>query len=283
LHNIIPDYVAIGYVCKDALPDGGYQMGGTATYSGLTAAHLGLQVGILTSAEPSFAVFDHEPSVAVAGFPTDVTTTFENIYEDGVRRQYVRSLAEPVSPDALSDAWRKTPIAHLGPIAQEVDTRFLEAFDDALIGITPQGWLRQWDERGYVSATEWADRDAYLDAADAIVLSPEDVGGDKRVLDELAERAKILVVTMGFRGAIVHHDGLSVRIRGFVAKEVDPTGAGDTFAAAYFTRLRETGDPFESGRFANCVASFIVEAPGITGVPSRDRVEHRLRHGRLLD
>jgi len=282
LDNNIPDYVAIGYICKDALPDGGYQMGGTATYSGLTAAHLGLKVGILTSAEPSFAVFENEPNVIVAGYPATATTIFENIYQGGARRQYIRALAEPISPLSLPSAWRQTPIAHLGPLAQEIDTRFLYAFDDALIGITPQGWLRCWDDDGYVSATEWADKEEYLAAADAVILSPEDVGGDQDVLDELAQRAKILVVTMGYRGSVVHHGSSSRRIPGFAAQEVDPTGAGDVFAAAYLTRLRETDDPFESARFANCVASFNVEAQGASGVPSRDQVEWRLRHGRLL-
>ena len=55
-------------------------------------------------------------------------------------------------------------------------------------------------------------------------------------------------------------------------REVDPTGAGDVFAAAYLIRYHETGDPYEAAQFANLVASFSVEAPGTEGIPTRDEV-----------
>jgi sugar/nucleoside kinase (ribokinase family) len=58
---------------------------------------------------------------------------------------------------------------------------------------------------------------------------------------------------------------------------VDPTGAGDVFAAAFLVRYRETGDPFASALFASCAASLSVEAPGLEGVPTRARVEERFR------
>jgi sugar/nucleoside kinase (ribokinase family) len=56
------------------------------------------------------------------------------------------------------------------------------------------------------------------------------------------------------------------------ANEVDPTGAGDVFATAFVIRLQETGDPLQAARFANITASFSVEHPGVTGVPTRAQV-----------
>ena len=45
-----PDYLVIGHVSKDLLPNGeGARAGGTATYSALTAQKLGLQAGVITS------------------------------------------------------------------------------------------------------------------------------------------------------------------------------------------------------------------------------------------
>jgi sugar/nucleoside kinase (ribokinase family) len=55
--------------------------------------------------------------------------------------------------------------------------------------------------------------------------------------------------------------------------EVDPTGAGDIFAAAFFTRLHATRDPWEAGRFATHLAAFSVTRRGLEGIPNRDEVE----------
>ena len=56
---------------------------------------------------------------------------------------------------------------------------------------------------------------------------------------------------------------------------MDPTGAGDVFAAAYLVRYRETSDALESARFASCAASFCVEAQGTEGIPTRAQMEER--------
>ena len=54
--------------------------------------------------------------------------------------------------------------------------------------------------------------------------------------------------------------------------EVDPTGAGDVFAAAFLVRYQETGDPLEAAAFAACAASCAVEGIGTTTLGDRDEV-----------
>ena len=54
--------------------------------------------------------------------------------------------------------------------------------------------------------------------------------------------------------------------------EVDPTGAGDVFAAAFLVRYQETGDPLEAAAFAACAASCVVEGVGATTLGDRDEV-----------
>ena len=49
------------------------------------------------------------------------------------------------------------------------------------------------------------------------------------------------------------------------------------FCAAYLIHLHETGDPYASARFANCVASFSVEGLGISTIPTRAQVDERLK------
>jgi sugar/nucleoside kinase (ribokinase family) len=47
---------------------------------------------------------------------------------------------------------------------------------------------------------------------------------------------------------------------------VDPTGAGDVFAAAFFVRLTQTGDPWKAARFANRLATASITLEGVGGL-----------------
>ena len=51
---------------------------------------------------------------------------------------------------------RNAPIIHLAPIAQELDAGLAKQFPTSLVGVTPQGWMRGWDENGKVFATDRA-------------------------------------------------------------------------------------------------------------------------------
>ncbi len=261
------------------MPDGTFRFGGTVTYSALAAARLGVRVGVLTSAEDDAQPFGEYPTVAMVRRPAVVTTTFENVYEGRHRRQYVRAQAPVLTRRDLPPGWAGVPVVHLAPVAQEVDDSLVEAFPRSLLGVTPQGWLRSWNGDGLVSPLAWAGAGHVLARAQVVVLSLEDLGGDQAVLEDLIQQAQVLVCTVGEDGAIVHHGGHAERVPAFQADEVDPTGAGDVFATAFFIRLRETDDLIEAARFANCVASFVVEGVGTSAVPTREQVEWRLQHG----
>ena len=84
--------------------------------------------------------------------------------------------------------------------------------------------------------------------------------------------APVLVVTQSAQGCTVFVRGQGARQ--FVAPaqaEVDPTGAGDVFAAAFFVNFFETGDPWASARFANQVGALSVTRLGLAGVPEHRR------------
>jgi sugar/nucleoside kinase (ribokinase family) len=84
---------------------------------------------------------------------------------------------------------------------------------------------------------------------------------------------------MGSRGAEVSSSGATRQIDAFPAKEVDPTGAGDAFAAGFLAHLIRGGSVNEAARWGACIASFAVEGPGTTGLPTLERARERLdRH-----
>jgi hypothetical protein len=267
-----PDYLVIGHITKDLL-NGGFTVGGTVTYSGLTARNLGRRVGVVTSASPDLDLKQTLPGIEVVSVPSPVTTAFQNVYHNGTRQQFIKAVAERITVEAIPPQWHYSPTVQLGPLTQELDEEMIHLFKGSLIGVTPQGWMRRWDDEGRVSPIAWAAPEKVLPFAQVLILSEEDVGGDMALIQEYVELAEIVVVTAGWKGSTVYHGS---QRRYFPAREViavDPTGAGDVFAAAYLIRLEETGDPWEAAHFANCVASFSVEKPGVTGIPSRQQVE----------
>ncbi|MGH2491735.1 MAG: PfkB family carbohydrate kinase, partial [Candidatus Limnocylindria bacterium] len=58
---------------------------------------------------------------------------------------------------------------------------------------------------------------------------------------------------------------------------VDPTGAGDAFAAGLAIALADGRPPDDCARYANAVASFAVEGVGMESLADRARVEARMR------
>ena len=273
------DYLVIGHVTQDRVGKG-YVLGGTATYAALTARSLGQRVGVLTSAAFEPALIDVLHGVQVARVPAVDTTRFVNSYQGKEREQHIEARAEPLEAEQVLPEWRSTPIVHLGPIAQELRTEIVEAFPDALIGVTPQGWMRAWDESGLVRPIPWADAERVLARADVVVLSEQDVDHPS-VIDRYAELGRLLVVTRGERGASIHMDGQWQHFAAFKSgRQVDPTGAGDVFAAAFFSYLKHSGRPDLSAEFANCVASFVVEKRHHGGIPTLEQVQERWNGGK---
>jgi sugar/nucleoside kinase (ribokinase family) len=260
------DYLVIGHVAHDLTPDGS-RLGGTAAYSALTARALGLRVGIVTASGPetSLAVLKDIP---IIGIDSPRSTTFENIYTEHGRIQYLRAQATRIDLSHLPEIWRHTPIIHLGPIANVVDAILPDEFSPALLGLTPQGWMRQWDSKARVSRKEWNDADSALARANAVVISREDVDGDDELIEHMAYQTRVLVVTESAAGAVLYWNGDRRRFRAPEVNEVDATGAGDIFAAAFFIRLLHTQDPWEATRFATLVATCSVTRPGLDGIAS---------------
>ncbi len=268
------DYLIIGHLTCDVTPTG-LRLGGTATYASLTAQAMGLRVGIVTSwgEEIALGPLRHIP---VANFPTEHSSTFENIYTPDGRVQILHYLAPKLEYYMVPEPWRNASIVHLGPVAQEVDPSLVRHFPDSLVGVTPQGFLRGWDEAGHVYLVEWPEAPFVLGQAGAAVFSVEDVDNDETRIEEMVAASRILVVTEGARGARVYWNGDVRRFVPPVKTEVDATGAGDIFAAAFFYRMYATRDPWEAARFATLLAANSVTRPGVEGVPRPAEVEASL-------
>jgi sugar/nucleoside kinase (ribokinase family) len=265
------DYLVIGHVAHDLTPDGP-RLGGTVAYSALTARALGLRVGIVTASGPETSLASLG-DIPVVSLDSPNSTTFENIYTTTGRIQYLRAQAARIDLNLVPEAWRSTPIIHLGPIANEMDATLPDGFSPALLGLTPQGWMRRWDSESRVSMGEWKDADTALARAGAVIISREDVSGDEELIEHMAHQTRVLVVTESAAGAVLYWHGDRRRFRAPQITEVDPTGAGDVFAAAFFTRLLNTRDPWEATRFATLIATCSVTRVGLAGIATPREVK----------
>ena len=265
------EYLAIGHVAHD-LTENGARLGGTVAYSALTARALGMKVGIVTAVgkETSLDALDGIPAISIE---SPHSTTFENIYTDQGRLQYLRAQAASIDFDSVPASWRDASIIHLGPIANEMDSSLPDDFSPALLGVTPQGWMRKWDSDGRVSRREWSNSETILQKANAVVISREDVNGNNELIEQIAHQTRMLVVTEGADGCVLHWNGDRRRFRAPDVREVDATGAGDIFATAFFVRLLNTRDPWEAARFATLVASHSVTRVGLAGIPTQSEIE----------
>ncbi|GAB4421365.1 MAG: PfkB family carbohydrate kinase [Anaerolineales bacterium] len=265
------DYLIIGHVSRDLTSDG-EQLGGTAAYSALTARALGLRVGVVTACDEkiNLDVFGEIPIVSV---PSKRNTTFENIYSTGKRIQILHQRADEISLEVVPAPWRHAGIIHLGPIIREVDLSLPESFRPTLLGITPQGWLRAWDENGRVQRAVWENAEQALGATGCVVVSVEDVGNDEELIEFFARHTRILAVTDGAAGSRLYWHGDQRRFRAPEMDEVDATGAGDIYATAFFIRLQVTRDPWEAARFATHLAARSVTRTGLKGVPTATEIQ----------
>jgi len=267
------DYLVIGHVTQDILPDGGYALGGTVSYASLTAAALGRTVGIVTSASTDTNLTRLEKVAALVRRPATTTTTFENVYVNGHREQYVYTPAAPLTPDVIPQPWLKTPIVHLGPIMRECDPGLADYYTGkAFLGITPQGWMRSNDTRGHVFPTVWAEAEHLLPLASAVVLSIEDIGGDWDLAAHFAQQTHVLVVTCGWDGGTIFLNGQPTPFPAVPVTQVDPTGAGDIFATAFFIALASGARPLAATSFAACLAACSVTRVGLASTPKPDEV-----------
>lgn len=250
-------------------------LGGTAAYSALTARALGKQAAIVTSFADELDV-SALSGIEIANCFSTRTTTFRNIYNDEGRVQYVFHPAHPLGLSQVPQAWLRPAVIHLGPVAQEVDPNILRSFPCSLRVITPQGYLRRWDESGRVFGCEWPEAAYVLGLTDIAVISVEDVNGDESMIEEFASSVKILVVTEGSSGCRVFWNGDVRRFPAYPQSEVDATGAGDIFATAYFVRYNATSDPWESARFANLLASGSLRRLALAGIPTQQEIQDAL-------
>jgi sugar/nucleoside kinase (ribokinase family) len=266
------DYLLIGHVTEDLQSDETIVLGGTVTYSGLTARALGHQPAIITSCSKE------TPLQALEDFPIHIvpsakTTQFRNTQSENGRIQHLYAQARIINADDLPDNWTKPAIVHIAPVFNDVDPALLAKFPNSFRCLTPQGWMRDVDELGVVQAIKLENLDKWLGYAHAVVLSREDLQGDMSEAEKLAKQVPVLVVTERDKGALVFSNGQRNHFPAPSVKLVDDTGSGDIFAACFFHHLYRHKNVWQAARFAVDLASRSVSRPALDGIPTPEEIQ----------
>jgi len=105
-------------------------------------------------------------------------------------------------------------------------------------------------------------------------------------IDKIVTKGPDLIVkTLGEKGSNIYtKDGECIKINPVVTKAYDPTGAGDSYRAAFLSMYIHDNSLEECGKFASTVSSYIVETQGTqTNIPSIDQAYQRMEDNYVVD
>jgi hypothetical protein len=261
-----PEFLAVGHLTLDRFGDE-VRLGGGALYSAITAHRLGRSTAILTSHAPDYPLEALPTAIEIVTLEAPSTTVFEYPEVEGPRLMRVTATASPLGVEDLPEDWREAPLVLLAPVIQEVDPALAFGFGDGTVAAAAQGWLRTLDDEGGVDPVAWESSSDVLNRLQALFVSAEDVLGQEEQLTEWVQRVPLAVVTAGAAGALLYVNGDRFEVKPRPAVEVDATGAGDVFAAAFMLHYHRDGDPWTAAEAATCAASLSVEGEGWSAIP----------------
>ncbi len=266
-----PDYLIFGHITQDLVEDG-FRLGGTAIYCSMLARRLGLDVALVTSFDADLNLEALE-GIQIVNQKGQGTTTYKNIYQAVGRTQYLLDRAENLDITRIPDNFQKAKIVHLAPVAKEIELTAGIAFPNSSLAYSLQGWLRDWDDSGLVHPAPLPTLDQVAQLDGTAFLSIEDLGFDRSGLAPIRRKFPTLVLTTGGQGAELYTLNEMLLAPTDPGQEVDPTGAGDIFTAAYIIAKVIMGKSLlEAAHFANALAGLSITRPGIAGIPTAEEL-----------
>ena len=297
------DVVHVGSASRDVTSDDprGWRLGGGVTYAALTTARLGLATGAVVGVDDEAAEAAELDTLREAGVDLLLVRlpeapVFRNDETPVGRRQTALEVGVPLPVLVVPESWGEARSWSFTPVADEVDDAWVDAAGpDAVVAVGWQGMLRELSPGAIVERVPPSAR-ALLRRADLVGVSRHDVDPSTTIaaLTAFLRVGARLLVTQGADGGLladVAADGPTGRLRYLpthTEREIDATGAGDTFLAALLAATvrppivgsfrRRVGADL---RFAAAAGSLAVEAPGLAGVPDLLSVRTRALRERV--
>lgn len=290
------EIVVVGHLSRDLIitPEQTREsLGGGPAYA-MIAPHIGaLGAGIVTRVgsdfEQSYIDILKNSNLDLTGFRTagKYSTRFVNEYnKNGERTQRVEHVAPEIRSGDLLPSHLQANIIHFTPLLNEIHPSCIEAARTfgALVSVDVQGYTRHLDGETVV-ARPWNDASAVLKHVDVVKCNQDELEfilGMKSELGAvthvLSLGPRIVVVTKDQSGSTVYTRNSQIDIPLVLADSlVDSTGSGDTYIIGFLLEYMRTGDVKRSGLFGATCASFNVESLGPNNLPTREKIERRMK------
>ena len=266
-------------------------MGGVACYASLGARLTGADVRVHSVIGGDFprkyVDLLINAGVDVSGIRREEkarTTRFRLSYEGEER--ILRLLAHAPRID-LKDV--DGDAVYLGPVAWEIAPEDVEELVEKCgkIALDPQGLLRRVGEGSVIKLRRidlrhlrnvWILRLTFKEAE--VLTGADDPFSASKAL--LNAGVKIVVLSMGARGALVRCREKSFIVPAYEVEAVDLTGAGDVLGGAMLAEYMRSGELEWAAAFGSAAASVVVEGYGPIPLTSRRAVDEVRRRAEEL-
>jgi sugar/nucleoside kinase (ribokinase family) len=258
-----------------------HSLGGAVTYTSFAVKTLGETAGVvsrvggdLPEADLLRLYMEGIDVSAVKRCVWETTARFELCYSSDFSERMLRltCMGYPIGLDDIPHGLR-SKVIHVAPITGEISYGVVEHLKSCCdsLSLDPQGFLRSFDENGYVASSLQVDK-RVLGLVDICKVSQDelfvltgqlDLKGAIKVVHDAGVKA--VIVTMGAKGALLSFEGVQYNIPACrPSVVVDPTGAGDVFIGAFLSEYLKGKELLWCASAGSAAASLVVEGIGST-------------------
>jgi cytidine kinase len=291
------DLTVLGHLSIDSISTPKFKttsttLGGAAAFVSLISRLLGAKTAIITKIGEDFPEeYLHRLKVegidlsGVKKVPGGASTRFSLEYDKSLQNRKLKlvSKAPQITVEDLPLPFY-SKIIHVAPIAGEIqyDTVNHLRKSAGILSLDPQGFLRNFDEKGYVSQSPPLEErllrmvDVYKSSQDEIFAATGQTNLNDSVNIIHGMGVRIVIVTQGALGLTISFEGNTRRIHAYHSrKTVDPTGAGDVFIGAFLAEYLHNDNLIWCASVGSAAASLSTENLGSTFTRDKQEIYKR--------
>ena len=279
-------YYTIGNPTRDRIIAGNRiveALGGTVTYAAILLRRFGQSVAVVGKGDSSIKAFYDASGIDTIFFRDGhPAVTFQNRYEGDDRWQSATT-GTFISAEDVPQTVYSAPAILIGPVINEVDTAILHQHRSGVLMADLQGFLRRVTANGHVYHR-------FNEQIMRIIRHCDIIKADQREAQLITHAAdastaaqllktmgpQIVIVTRGKLGAVICDSHQVLNIKAHSVDSVDPTGAGDVFAAAFLVEYLRSHDTLKAGNVAACAAALTTRAFGTQSIPTMNDVKRAI-------
>jgi sugar/nucleoside kinase (ribokinase family) len=255
----------IGHITEDHLSNT-RKLGGGVSFAAKVASLAQCTTTLVTSAPKDFPYW-HEletlNQIDIINIESPYATTFELNDTSKTRSLKLVHRALQIQVDHLPLPAQNPDMIFLGPIMHEVDTAVFKACNPCFSVLGLQGFLRQSDKRGNIVPADFDPQPFLEHPTNVVSLSQEDHPDAANIAAVLSTKS-IVALTRGHAGATIYESpSIQHHIRACPAKQIDSTGAGDTFLFRLGLGLARHETLLDAANAATQNAARVVEGYGL--------------------